>query len=196
MNIICFLLFPGSGLSPFSSSQTSPTTSMMNPNWGAGIVKTEEGTTPYDQHQQLPLLEKHRHLGSSSSSFYKGGKQLSFFEDEQLSLSNHATSEPVASHGCKMFYSDCALSLLSSPQTQSPGIGLSHMVQPSSPALAQPSSAPRLHYNDDNQTTGFGPISGAAGVADVHCHGVFHMGSDGSSSPGNEAPQRLPYFWD
>lgn len=196
--------YQGSGLLPFSSPHLYPTTAMMSPNWGAGLVKTEEGAILYNQHQQLPLLEKqHLHLGSSSS-FYKGGKQLTFLQADHPSLSNYTTSEapvcqPLAGHGCKMFYdrltnqvleSDCALSLLSSPQTQSSGISLSNMVQPNSVSLAQP-SAPSLHYN--NQPVDSVLVSNA-GVTDIHCPGIFHIGSDGSS--GNEAPQKLPFFWD
>lgn len=175
----------------------------MSPNWGAGTAKSEEGTALYNQ-QPLPLLEKHLHLGSSSG-FYKGGKQLTFFQGEHPSVGNHMNSEvpvcqPLASHGCKMFYdrltnqvleSDCALSLLSSPQTQSPGISTSHMVQPNSVPLAQP-SGPSLHYND-NQPVDSVLVSNAS-VADIHCPGMFHVGSDGS--PANEAPQKLPFFWD
>lgn len=87
--------------------------------------------------------------------------------------------------------SDCALSLLSSPQIQTSEIGLRHIVQPNSISLLQP-VGPSLHGNSLEPIDSV-LVSNGRG-ADVHCPGMFHMGSDGSR--GNEAPQTLPFYWE
>lgn len=174
----------------------------MNPNWGAGLVKSDEGAMLYNQHQQLPLLGKQQLHLRSPLSFYKGGKQLSFLQDhDNPSLRNHTSSEapicqPPAGYGCKMFNdklanqvleSDCALSLLSS------GISSSSMVQPNNSVPQAQPSAPSLGYNINNQPVESVLVSNAR-APDAHCPAMFHIASEGSSE--NEAPQKLPFFWD
>lgn len=87
--------------------------------------------------------------------------------------------------------SDCALSLLSSPQTQTSEIGLRHIVQPNSISLVQP-LGPSIHGNSLEPIDSVLVSNGSD--ADVHCPGMFQMGSDGSQ--GNEAPQTLPFRWE
>lgn len=206
--------YQGTQLLPFSSSHVYPSTNVVNPTW-AGVVNAEADARHYNKHQQLHSPEKQNiFLGSSPSSGYKVGKQFPFLQGDNPSLNNQTHQEasicqPLLKtislsessvRGHNMFYdrlttrahdSDCALSLLSSPQAQTSGISLNHIVQPSSIPLVQP-LGPGLNKHS------FEPmdsvlVSNSRDVS-VHCPGMFHVGSDESSS-GNEAPQTLPFHW-
>lgn len=134
--------YQGAQLLPFSSSCVYPSTTVVNPTW-AGVVKTESDPGLHNQH----LQHQNMFLGSSTSSRYnKGSGNKQKFTLFQSSCSNqraaHAASvcQPLlntismsetasaSSAKSKMFCdrlttirihpdSDCALSLLSSPQT-------------------------------------------------------------------------------
>ncbi|XP_048329804.1 squamosa promoter-binding-like protein 13A isoform X2 [Ziziphus jujuba] len=213
--------YQGTQLLPFSTSLVYSSTPLVNHSW-AGVVKTEaDHAGLHNQHTNLPLLDKQNlFLGSSSSSSsssYKGRKQLGVLLGNDLPTLNNQTSLEVSvcqpllrsislseSGGgsrSKMFCdrlttqihdSDCALSLLSSPQTQTSEIGLRHIVQPNSISLVHPVGPPSLHGNSLEPIDSVFVSNGSD--ASVHCPGMFHMGSDGSQ--GNEAPQTLPFHWD
>ncbi|XP_068309289.1 squamosa promoter-binding-like protein 13A [Pyrus communis] len=95
--------------------------------------------------------------------------------------------------------SDCALSLLSSPQTQQRSeIGLRQMVQqPNSISLMQQRFGPAgLHGNSSSiEPMDSVLVSNGSGDANVHCPGMFHIGSDGSQGSGNQHPQTPPFHW-
>ncbi|PQM36666.1 squamosa promoter-binding-like protein 13A [Prunus yedoensis var. nudiflora] len=218
-------------LLPFSSSLVYPSTTVVNPTW-AGVVKAEADTSLHNQHLQLPLIDKQNmFLGSSTStsSSYKGGKQFSLFQSSPLhnQTSHHGASvcqpllntisfaETGGGAKSKVFCdrlttqihdSDCALSLLSSPQTQQTSeIGLRHMVQqPNSISLMQQRLGPgSLHGNNGIEPMDSVLVSNGS-EANVHCPGMFHMGSDGSLGNNqhqhqhqhqHQAPQTLPFQW-
>ncbi|KAL5543877.1 hypothetical protein UlMin_007661 [Ulmus minor] len=164
----------------------------------------------HHQHQQLPFLDKHdTFLGSSYSSTssyngrYNNNKQFS-----PLQIHSQATTQvsscslpllgrsfPMADTGvarskvfCESFvtttttqiHSDCALSLLSSPQNIS---------QLNSIPLAQPLGPLSLHGNGGNLE----PIDSVL----VAPAGMSQLGSaNHHGSQANEAPQTLPSNWD
>lgn len=224
--------YQGTQLLPFSSSLVYPSTTVVNPTW-AGVVKAEVDTGLHNQHLQLPLIDKQNmFLGSSTStsSTYKGGKQFSLFQSSPLhnQTSHHGASvcqpllntisfsETGGGAKSKMFCdrpttqihdSDCALSLLSSPQTQQTSeIGLRHVVQqPNSISLMQQRLGPgSLHGNNSIEPMDSVLVSNGS-EANVHCPGMFHIGSDGSLGNNqqhqhqhqhqHQAPQTLPFHW-
>lgn len=98
--------------------------------------------------------------------------------------------------------SDCALSLLSSPQTQQTSeIGLRHTVQqPNSISLMQQRLGPNglRRNNSSMEPMDSVMVSNGSGDANVHCPGMFRLISDGSQGNGNQhhqSPQTLPFHW-
>ena len=189
---------------------------MVSPAW-AGVLNTAADARLPNQQQQLQLLDKQKlFLGSSpSTSSYIGGKQLSFLQGGSTTLNNQLSLEapPVCqpllrtialseSGGArsKMYCdrltarvhdSDCALSLLSSTQSQTSGLDLSHVMHPNPASLVQP-LGPSLH-GDSLEPMDSVLVSNSNGN-NVHCQGMFLMGSDGSQAT-NETPQTLPFHW-
>ncbi|KAF8399987.1 hypothetical protein HHK36_015860 [Tetracentron sinense] len=207
----------GTRLLPFTGAQIFPTTTVVGPTW-AGVVKTEDDATLYNRHSQLHFID--RQMPGSFPCSYKEAKQFPFLQGNDPTLGHQMTPEAsicqpllntIASSGSgggsqKMFSdglprvldSDCALSLLSLPRTQTSGISLSHVVQADSIPMAQ-RLFPSMQYND------LGRYSCSQGMedepvdsvmvpdvnnADIHCQGIFQMGLSG-----NEAPQTLPFSW-
>ncbi|KAK3183164.1 hypothetical protein Dsin_030450 [Dipteronia sinensis] len=206
--------YQGTQLIPFSSSHVYPSTNVVNPTW-AGVVNTEADVRHYNQLQHSNLPDKQNLFLGSSASSYKGGKQFTFLQGYNPSLNNQPAPEvsvcqPLlrtvallersgSSHS--MFRdrltsrdSDCALSLLSSPQTQASGISLSHMVQPSSISLVQ-SLGPGLHNHSLDPMESVLVTSGRDANHVHHCPGMFPIESDESSA--SEAHQTtIPFQWE
>ncbi|KAK6920502.1 SBP domain [Dillenia turbinata] len=211
-----FSNYQGARVLPFSTTQIYSNTAMVNSTW-SGVIKMEEDVSAYNQPTALHLLDKQNSFLGSFSSSHKGGKQLSFFQgintsslhnqgDSQVSMSQpflKSISSTERGEGSRKMFcdglanqvldSDCALSLLSSPPTQTPGIGLNHLVHTSSAHLNQQTLGPGLHFSSTLETMD-SVLAPNASESDVHCHGMFSMRPDISS--GNEAPQTLPFYWD
>ncbi|KAK4846279.1 hypothetical protein QYF36_015326 [Acer negundo] len=193
--------YQGTQLIPFSSSHVYPSTNVVNPTW-AGVVNTEAEARHYNQLQHSNLPDKQNLFLGPSASNYKGGKQFAFLQGDNPGLTNQPSPEasvcqPLlrtvsllersgSSHN--MFRdrltsrdSDCALSLLSSPQTQTSGISLSHMVQPSSISLVQ-SLGPSLHNHSLDSMESVLVTSGRDANNVHHCPGMFPIESDESSA--------------
>ncbi|XP_061373772.1 squamosa promoter-binding-like protein 13A [Gastrolobium bilobum] len=205
--------YQGSQLLPFSSSHVYPSTAVVNPAWGGGVVTScaDVRLQCHNQHQQVHLVEKQDLFLGSSQTSYNEGKQVAFIQGDHnqnthvppatsLSQTFFRTSPFSESGGlrCKMFCdsitssvhdsSSCALSLLSSPQTHNPGNGLNQMVNTHS-SLMQPLGL-SLH---DNNLGSVDPVLGPNG-SDHHCSSMYNIGSNGSQ--GNEAPLLFPFQWE
>ncbi|KAJ1411855.1 SBP domain [Sesbania bispinosa] len=205
--------YQGTQLLPFSSSHVYPTTAMVNPAWGGGVVTScaDVRLHSHNQHQQMHLVDKQDLFLGSSPTSYKEGKQLAFIQGDQPmpTLSNQSPHLPAAasmrpspfseSNGlrCKLFCdsltssvhdSSCALSLLSSPQTHNPGNGLNQMVNPHT-SFMQPLGL-SLHDNS------LGSVNQVLGPNESdHCASMYNIGSN-NESPGNEAPPLFPFQWE
>ncbi|KAG6634917.1 hypothetical protein CIPAW_11G005400 [Carya illinoinensis] len=209
--------YQGTQLMPFSSSHVYPSTNMVSPAW-AGVLNTAADARLHNQQQQLQLLDKEKlFLGSSpstSSTNYMGGKQLSFLQGGSTILNNQSSLEApecqpllrtiaLSESGgarSKMYGdrlttrvhdSDCALSLLSSPQSQSSGLALGHMVHPNSVSLVQPLDS---SLNGNNLEPMESVLISNGSDSNIHCQGMFHMASE--ESPANETPQTFPFHWE
>ncbi|XVF49587.1 hypothetical protein PTKIN_Ptkin04bG0024800 [Pterospermum kingtungense] len=180
---------PGTQMLQFSSLHVYPSTAVEKPTW-PGVTNSETN---------LHSPEIRNLVVRSSSSNCREGKQFTFLQVEDKTLHNQTDPEASVCHG--MFYdklatttqdSDCALSLLSSPQSQTSGISLCNMVmvQPHSFTSMQPLS-PSLQ-NHIIEPMDSVAVSNAMD-ATVRCPGMFNMGSGGSS--GSEAPQTFPFHW-
>ncbi|KAJ7957225.1 Squamosa promoter binding-like protein [Quillaja saponaria] len=88
--------------------------------------------------------------------------------------------------------SPCALSLLSSPQTQASGTdGLNLMMQqPNSISFMHPLGL-SLHGNnlESVESSGFGSNGS-------NCHGMYNMGSEGPQHGDHDAPHPFPFHWE
>lgn len=179
-----------------------PSTTVVNPPW-AGVVNVEGDGMHYNQHQHLQLHDKQNLFLGSSSGGYKGGKQFTFLQQGEQTSQEAPVCQPLLrstalserSGGSHNLFrdrfttqdSDCALSLLSAPHTQSSGISLSQMVEPLGQSLG-----PSLHNHSLEPMESVLVSNGRN--ANVDCPGMFHMGSDGSSA--DEAPQTIPFQWE
>ncbi|XP_022776224.1 squamosa promoter-binding-like protein 13A [Durio zibethinus] len=205
-----FSNYQGTQMLPLSSLHVYPSTTVVKPTW-PGVANSETKSRLLNQQQQLHSPGKQNLILGSSSSNYRG-KQFTFLQGENITLQSQTPPEASVcqpllravpfsegSGGSHSMFcdrlttpvqdSDCALSLLSSPQTQTSGISLRNMVQPHSFPLVQP-LGPSLQNRvlepmDSVVANGRDPV--------VHCPTTFHMGSGGSS--GSEAPQTLPLHW-
>ncbi|KAF8408440.1 hypothetical protein HHK36_007593 [Tetracentron sinense] len=208
----------GARLLPFTNSQIFPT-AVVSPTW-AGAVKTEDDATLYNRHPQLHFIDRQIQCPGTFSRSSKEVKQFPFLQVNDPSLGNRMPPEAsacqpflntISSSGSgggsrKMFSdgltrvldSDCALSLLSLPRTQTSGISLSHVVPADSFSLAQP-LMPSMQYNGLGRYSSQGMEDEPVGSVlvpdtDLHCQGMFHVGPDGSSE--NGAPHTLPFYWE
>ncbi|XWS60246.1 hypothetical protein CRYUN_Cryun07bG0019600 [Craigia yunnanensis] len=207
-----FSNYQGTQMLSFSSLHVYPSTTVVKPTW-PGVINSETESRHLNQQQQLDTPEKQNLVLGSSSSNYRGGKQFTFLQGENKTLQNQTPPDasvcqpllraaPFSEGGGvrhSMFCdrltttvqdSDCTLSLLSSPQTQTSGISLSNMVQSHSFPLLQP-LGPSLQ-NHIVEPMGSVVVSNGRDTT-VHCTGMFHMGSGGSCE--SEAPQTLPFHW-
>lgn len=174
----------------------------------------------HNQHQQVQLVEKQDLFLGSSPTSYKEGKQLAFLHDENPSTATFNNQNPPlpAASVCsrtllrtnslsesggvrsKMFCDSlttsvhdppCALSLLSSSQTHTPGNGINQMVQPAhsmSLMQLQPLGL-SLHDNSLESVDRVLVPNGSD-----HCSSMYDMVSDGSQ--GNAASQLFPFQWE
>ncbi|CAK9183192.1 unnamed protein product, partial [Ilex paraguariensis] len=184
--------YPGSGYLSFSSAQSFPIAAASNPIW-AGVVKAEQDSNLHNEHSQLHLSNSQNLFPEPSSSSNAGvGKQYSFLQATNLALGNPTTSEAsifintVASSqndggrhkmlcdglSTRFLHSDCALSLLSSPPTQSHSIPMAQPVDPG------------LNYNTLESMDSI--LVPNAGDVSIHYQGLFHTAPDVPSD--NEAP--------
>lgn len=184
--------FSGTQVVPLSNSQVYPTTAVGNLAW-AGVVNREAEAALYAHHQ---------HLFGPSSSTYGAGKQIKFLQGNNPMLSSQMSAEAsvcqplprtiVSSDsgglGRNMFYdrlvseSDCALSLLSSPQMQTSGTNFSNMAHQNS-------------YRDNRSIEPLDSVRVSSGSGrNTNSQGIFHLGSEGRQR--NEASQVIPFHWD
>ena len=193
---------------------------MVNPAWSGVVTSSAEARL---HNHQVHMIEKQDlFLGSSPINYKEGKQQLAFLQGDNPAFNNHNQNPPLSvavsqtllrnsplseSGGIrsKMFCdsltsepvhdSHCALSLLSSPQTHTPGNGngLNLMVQQphSSISLMQPLGL-SLH---DHSLESVDPVLVPNGSAtNVHGPPIYNMGSDGSQ--GGEPPQPFPFHWE
>ncbi|XP_022134617.1 squamosa promoter-binding-like protein 13A [Momordica charantia] len=201
--------YQGSQLLPFSTSCVYPSTIVMNHSW-CGAANTETNVRLQGQPEPTHFPDKHNiYLGSSSNdSSYKIGKQLPFLQSDNPSefsvcqppVKTVAFSENGGDQS-KMLYdrfttpgheSDCALSLLSSLQTQSSRIGLSQVEQDRNLiSFLHPLDVNLGNHSSLNPVDSV--LNGSVSNADINCSGMFHIASDDG---GNEAPTpSLPFHW-
>lgn len=200
--LTCHFLISGSQNLPFSTSYVYPSTIILNHS-RFGISNTETDARLQPTH----FPDEHNgYLGSSSNdSVYKIGKQDIFLQSDnpessvcQPLVKTIDFSENGGGRG-KMLYnkftspgheSDCALSLLSSLQTQSSGIGLSQAEQDRNLiSFLQPVDVSLGHPNSLEQVNSV--LNGSVNTADISCSGMFHIASEDG---GKEAPPAsLPF---
>ncbi|RDX64018.1 Squamosa promoter-binding-like protein 13B, partial [Mucuna pruriens] len=208
--------YQGTQLLPFSSPHIYPSTAMVSPTWSGGLVTSSADARLHNHHHhQVHLVDKQDlFLGSS----HKEGKQVAFLHGSHPStaaLSNQTPPFPSPSvchtllrtsplsETCgarsKMFCenltsnsvhdSPCALSLLSSSQTHTPGNGLNQMVQQApSMSLMQPLGLSLQDSSLESVERVLVPNGSD------HCSSMYSLGSDGSQC--NEAPQLFPFQWE
>lgn len=204
-----YFLVSGSQLSPFSSSHVYPSTLVMNHSWRDLANNTEIDARLHVQQEPTHFPDKHNiYLGSSSNdSVHKIGKQVTFMQSDNPESSvgqplvktiDFSENEVCRS---KMLYdrfktpgheSDCALSLLSSLQTQASGIGFSeaeqdrHLI-----SFLQPLDVSLGHHNSLEPINSV--LNGSVSNANINCSGMFHIASNDGC---NEAtPPSLPFHW-
>ncbi|CAD5164448.1 squamosa promoter-binding-like protein 16 [Musa acuminata AAA Group] len=200
-------------------------------NW-ARMVKTEDGTL----YAPSQFINHHQHFPNSSYSISKERRQMPFFQDSKTVLDikstpqvsvdqlNLSTNTPSGSSGCnskmfnegltRVFNSDCALSLLSSP-TQTSDINLSHMMPLADRIPTGQPIVSCLQYGSlmqyfrsqasenvtptgfscagmEGQHTGTVLVSDRASDAEINCQNIFHVLGEGSS---DATCQTLPFSW-
>ncbi|KDP22599.1 hypothetical protein JCGZ_26430 [Jatropha curcas] len=161
--------FKGSQLLPFSSSSHAyPSTTLVSPTWSGAVTSEADATTHihYSPQQQMHMPSKQNlPFECSLSKSYKEnnvGGSYSMFCD-RLTTTTTTTTQVQSS--------DCALSLLSSTQTQTSG---NRIVQ-----LQQPNSIPLVQSLDTMDSA-------------LDAHGPNH--SPWSSA--NKSPLTLPFNWE
>lgn len=209
---------------PFSSSHVYPSTAVVNPSWGGGVVTSCPDArlihSHNQHHQQVHLVDRQDlFLGSSPTSSYKEGKQLAFMHQQQgdqptvqsphlpgpaASSMGHTFrrsspfSESSSSNGlrCKMFCD----TLTSSVHDSSCALSLLSSPPPQSQThnhMVNP------HSSSFMQPLGLsllhdhslGPLDSVLGPnGSDHCSSMYNMGSSGSQ--GNEAPPIFPFQWE
>ncbi|KAF6148441.1 hypothetical protein GIB67_038796 [Kingdonia uniflora] len=205
----------GTRLIPFANPQVLPSTSVGSATW-TGVIKTEEDSTYYNCRPSLHYGDRQNSFSGTFSRTYKGGeKQFPFMPVHNSSLGSRTapeasvcqpllntiassesgrTSRKLFSDGLsRVLDSDCALSLLSSPSSQTSRINMGHLVHPDNIPIAQP-LVQSMNYNglgNNYQSHGMGS---SANDSDIHCQGLFHLGSDGSSQ--DTVHHGLPFSWE
>ncbi|KAF5726642.1 hypothetical protein HS088_TW22G00323 [Tripterygium wilfordii] len=180
-------------------------TSPVSSAW-SGSVKTENDALVYSNH-----------FPGSFSKSYRVGKQFPFLEgnsstlpsnspihshfDANSTLGNSGSTQKMFSGGLnRVIDAGRALSLLSSPppSTDTPDIGLSHLVQPALDTRTQSSLIPSLQYNRlgiGGESLGSIVVPNSGSDTNLNCQDMFHIGPDGSTSA--SAPhQTLSFSWE
>ncbi|KAK4774559.1 hypothetical protein SAY86_009494 [Trapa natans] len=212
----CLSNYQGARFSAFSNPYPSAALEG-NSAWARMDNRSNAEGLLYNQHhQQMPLhLGMHSLIPGPSSGIYGDGgvKQFPLLQGHQTALQSSSFSQPLHSRAISMssesgggnsgnndmFYdgiltlqvqdSDCALSLLSSPQMQTTGLGTMR------PLIPPPRLLGGGNHTQDLVTVDSVLVSSHGSEANIGCHGgMFHMGSDGP--PGHEASQTLPFHWD
>ncbi|KAM7269307.1 hypothetical protein ACFE04_024804 [Oxalis oulophora] len=142
--------------------------------------------------------------GKNLLSNYKVGKQFPFLQTSSASQQVQDSNSSSTNNGHKMFSdgsSNCALSLLSSPLSETREIGLSHVVQPPDriPTSSSQSLISSLMYTSclgmdgGEQMQSIGVSSGSS--SNLHAHGqeMYQIAPD--ESPVN-VPQQTLSFWE
>ncbi|KAF5184551.1 Squamosa promoter binding-like protein [Thalictrum thalictroides] len=211
----------GTRLIPFANAQIRASTTVVTSAWKS-VVKTEEDSAQYNSHPSLHYVDGQNPFPGSYSGSFKREKQFPFLPVNNpvvghrtvaevsvcqpllntiASSQSGGTSRKMFSDGLnQVLDSDCALSLLSSPPTQTSGINMSHLVQPDNIPIAQP--LPVMQYNGLGGYRSQGiegetmdnVLASDANTSEIHCHGIYNVGSDGSSQ--NGVQQRLPFSWE
>ncbi|KAJ4710804.1 Squamosa promoter binding protein-like protein [Melia azedarach] len=203
----------GTKFIPFGSPQVFPAGAVTTA-W-AGIVKAKTDVMLHNHHSQIDFSSRNLFPGSSSDH-YKGGKQFPFLEggtnstlhgasvcqpllSANTSVGNGGSSQKIFSSGLnRVVDSSRALSLLSSLQSGTGEIGLSHMVQTDRPIPAAQSLIPSLNYSGlgmNGEPIGSNLVADSSSTANLHGHGqdTFQIGADGSSRTGSH--QTLSFSW-
>lgn len=192
---------------PFGSPELF-STSVVPPAW-TGIVKTKTNVMFHNNHSQLDFTNGNLFHGSSSHN-YKGGKQFPFLEGAATSALPRASSvcqplltassslgncdsssQKVFSNGLNgVVDSSRALSLLSSPQPQTQGIGLNHMAQTDSKLIPPAQSLiPSLNYSRLGMVV-------QPSNANLHDPDSFEIGLVPDESSTSGAHQSLSFSWE
>ncbi|XP_038893774.1 squamosa promoter-binding-like protein 13A [Benincasa hispida] len=215
-----FSYHQGPQLLPFTSSQVFPSTTVSSHGWSSGV--SDGATDPavhHNRNPQLNFLEKQSLFveasDQSSNNNYKASQPLGFLHGGPTTcqpllrtINTLPDNGDGGSERNKMIYdrfkigvseSDCALSLLSSPQTQ---IQSDHQLQQQR-NVAISMLHPLTHPNTfDTSDSSSGQIPN-----DIHHHhpppppphaalnfsGIFGISSDNS---GNQSPSTLPFHWE
>ena len=193
---------------PFTSSQVFPSTTVSSHGWSSGgSDNATDSGVHHNRNPQLNFVEKQQSLFVETS-------------DQTNSINNYKASPPLGlMHGGggsernKMIYdrfrigineSDCALSLLSSPQTQIQSDHQPQQQRNASISLLHPLTHQNAFDNSSDTSSSSVQISN-----DTHHHhhhhphphphgvlnfsGIFGISSD---NPGNQSPSTLPFHWE
>ncbi|KAJ6961840.1 squamosa promoter-binding-like protein 16 [Populus alba x Populus x berolinensis] len=193
----------------FGSSQIF-STSAMSSAW-TGAAKAESDPMLYTSQSSINFDGRKNLFPGSLSPHYKGGKQFPFLQgtsstlpgdsirlNANSTLGNIGNSQKMFSDGLnRVIDSNRALSLLSSPPSETRDIGLSHVVQPDLNPPAQ-SLIPSLNYNDalGMESEPVGPVLASDGSSNSNPHGqhMFQIGPDWLSANGSH--QTLSFSWE
>ncbi|URD78738.1 Squamosa promoter-binding-like protein [Musa troglodytarum] len=202
----------------FSAYPQVHATVTTEPNW-TRIVRREDDTT-------VPvLIDRKTSNANSSHGYSKERKQFPFLQESETSLSNItpvitsrlsgiSSSEMLSDGLTQVFHSDRALSLLSSPTTQTSRINPCHMIRSADGIVMGQPLVSSMQYGDLTQysrmaaegvsLTGYScsgvsrddrartiMISEANG-AGIHPQNVFCRGGEGST---DETSAALPFSW-
>ncbi|GKU92799.1 hypothetical protein SLEP1_g6476 [Rubroshorea leprosula] len=171
-----------------------------------GTIKAET-----NMHSELNFSSRNNLFPGSSSHNYKGEKQFPFlhpsstltavsacqpFLDPNSSPGNGGSSRRMFSTGLnQVINSNRALSLLSSPPTETREIGLSSMGHPDQ----QQSLIPNLHYNglgmEGEQVGSFLSFDGSTSNTNLHPHGPDLFRSQHHGSSATSTHQTLSFSW-
>ncbi|WCJ38796.1 Squamosa promoter-binding-like protein 13B [Euphorbia peplus] len=179
-----YLQFGGSEI--FSSSDS-------NSAW-LGAVKMENDPMFYADQSSLNIGIGRKSFPTSESRGYRGDKQFPFL---QCASSTPPVCHSVLNAGSRVIDSNRALSLLSSPPTETREISLSHMVQHDHNPRAAQSLDPSLNFNSLGMETGpVEPVLVSGGSSNVNLHNqdLFQIGIEGSSASGSH--QTLAFSWE
>ncbi|KAF5730962.1 Squamosa promoter-binding protein isoform 1 [Tripterygium wilfordii] len=205
--------YQGPRLWPLSNVTVYPSSALVNPGW-TGVVNGEgEARHNNNLQQQQHYFGDKQNLflePSSSDGGYKGGKEFAFLQGTSPGTSSvcrpllKTIAFPQTVGGSHMMFcdrlttqvvqdSDCALSLLSSPPTQTSRTNLNNN-------MLQPNSILPVHHHtgrsfSDHGLNSMNSVLVSSGT-DANIHSTaYQMGSSNEAS-GNKAPQTLPFYWE
>ncbi|KAJ7004631.1 squamosa promoter-binding-like protein 16 [Populus alba] len=193
----------------FGSSQIF-STSVMSTVW-TGAAKAESDPMLNTSQSSMNFGGRKNLFPGSLSSNYKEGKQFPFLQgtsstipgdsvhlDANSTLGSSGNSQKLFSDGLnRVIDSNRALSLLSSPPSETREIGLSDMMQPDLNSPAQ-SLIPSLNYNalgmESEPARSVLVSDGSSGNANLNCQHMFQIEPDRSSANGSH--QTLSFSWE